>query len=237
MFDSLLSFLFPPRCPVCGAYVEQRGWCEPCLRQVLQVHRLPLSAEMHEVFTGGIWALGIYSGGLRNLLRQLKYASQEKGRNSQGKAKVKRTLQDLQVFMDRGVAEFCRVTKVPDEQEARADILALPVPLHEKKLKLRGFNQSEVLFREAFQQQHIAMGTCLKRIRNTTPQFGLNLQERQANVQDAFVVEEIGQVAGREILLLDDIMTTGATLLECGRAARKAGAVRLTGLVAASGRT
>ena len=73
MVEAILDFLFPPRCPGCGAYTEQRGdWCAECLARTLQVHRLPLAAEMRQALDGA-WAMGIYHGALRRLILGLKY--------------------------------------------------------------------------------------------------------------------------------------------------------------------
>ena len=71
--DEILNFLFPPHCPLCGAYVPERGaWCDGCLERTLRIQQIPLDSMMRRVVDGA-WSLGGYRGGLRNLIRELKY--------------------------------------------------------------------------------------------------------------------------------------------------------------------
>ena len=74
------------------------------------------------------------------------------------------------------------------------------------------------------------------RRRATTPQFGLTAAERSRNLQGAFALADDGEIAGKKVIIVDDIMTTGTTLLECARVLKSAGAVSVMGIVAASGR-
>lgn len=111
--------------------------------------------------------------------------------------------------------------------------LVVPVPLHTRRLLGRGFNQSTELARE--------LGKCLDRplcnrglirIRNTVPQTRLGLAERRTNIKGAFRADP-GLVQGKVILLVDDVYTTGATLTECARTLRRAGASGVDVLVLA----
>ncbi|MDD3115705.1 MAG: ComF family protein [Anaerovibrio sp.] len=220
MLDFLLDFLFPPKCPICGGYVERRhSWCPACLANQLQVRRLPLAADMGSVFDGGVWALGSYEGGLRDVLRQLKYDGR------------KDLLPGLHQFIAAGLAEL-----PVDLGGSGETMLLVPVPLHRDKLRERGFNQSELLFQNPFQALQIAMGRALQRERATVPQFGLTAGQRQENLRSAFALRSDRGVTGRHIILADDIMTTGATLQACGELLRRAGAKHITGLAVASGR-
>jgi ComF family protein len=107
------------------------------------------------------------------------------------------------------------------ELVAAADLLA-PVPLHPKRIKNRGFNQSLLLAR-AFAGAPVAR-EALIRTRHTAPQVGLNPKERQDNVKGAFSVTDPARVKGKSVLLIDDLYTTGSTVKECARVLRKAGA-------------
>jgi len=102
-----------------------------------------------------------------------------------------------------------------------ADLL-VPVPLHSRRLKARGFNQA-LLLAQAFPERPLAREVIV-RVRHTVPQIGLNPKERRENVRGAFVVPHPQQVKGKRILLLDDLYTTGATAKECARVLRQAGA-------------
>lgn len=102
-----------------------------------------------------------------------------------------------------------------------ADMVA-PVPLHPTRLKQRGFNQS-LLLAQAYPEATLAR-ELLTRVRHTPPQTGLNPKERRDNVKGAFAVPRLEMAAGKKILVIDDVFTTGATVKECARVLLKAGA-------------
>ena len=220
MLDWLLNILFPPRCPVCGKYIESRNsWCPGCLARLSAPHRLPLDKEMSQNFDMGIWALGEYEGSLRDIIRNLKYEKQLS------------LLLGIHDFVSLGLGKL-------QEQlgEYFADAVVVPVPLHPKKLKSRGFNQAEVIFREPFAAMGLEMYLGLHRTKDTRPQYGLKAEERRQNMQDVFSLVKPERLANKNIILVDDIMTTGATLQSCGLALRQAGIKGLMALTAASGR-
>lgn len=103
----------------------------------------------------------------------------------------------------------------------RPDLL-LPVALHARKLKSRGYNQSEHLARHCGKALDVPVGAALTRIRNTPSQTGLSMDARSINVAGAFVCD--GSVVGKHVVLIDDVVTTGATLLACSSACLDAGA-------------
>jgi ComF family protein len=111
-----------------------------------------------------------------------------------------------------------------------ADLMA-PVPLHPGRLKQRGFNQA-LLLAQAFAEVHLER-ELLTRVRPTPPQTGLNPKERRDNVKGAFAVPRPDLVKGKKVLLVDDVFTTGATVRECARVLRKAGAQRVDVLTVA----
>ena len=116
------------------------------------------------------------------------------------------------------------------ELVAAADLLA-PVPLHPKRIKNRGFNQS-LLLAQTFPGTPVAR-EALIRTRHTAPQVGLNPKERQDNVKGAFSVTDPARVKGKCLLLIDDLYTTGSTVKECARVLLKAGARRVEVLTVA----
>lgn len=104
----------------------------------------------------------------------------------------------------------------------------LSVPLHKKRLKEREFDQSLILVQGLSQGCGIPLSWGnLVRSRWTDPQVGLNKEERQRNVRGAFALREPDRVAGRQLLLVDDVYTTGATILECCRVLQAAGVARI----------
>lgn len=103
--------------------------------------------------------------------------------------------------------------------------LIVPVPLHIKRLRERGFNQAYLLIRRWAKEEGISFdGLTLSRSRWTEPQTTLSRKERQKNIKGAFFVEHPERVEGRKILLVDDVYTTGATVNECARVLTEAGA-------------
>lgn len=107
--------------------------------------------------------------------------------------------------------------------------LVVSVPLHPNRLKTRGYNQSDLLVTHFCQRLDLAGNRqALRRVRNTPPQVGLNASERQNNVSNAFQAD--GElVAGKDILLVDDVCTTGSTLQAAAQALIDAGARRVSG--------
>ncbi len=109
----------------------------------------------------------------------------------------------------------------------------VPVPLHPARQRQRGYNQAALLARELARQRGIDVDErALRRLRDTPPQMGLGAAERRRNVAGAFAGLP-GALAGRRVLLLDDVCTTGSTLEACAEGARQAGAAAVWGLVLA----
>jgi len=109
----------------------------------------------------------------------------------------------------------------------------VPVPLHRDHLAVRGYNQAELLAAAFCQQVKIPLYIdWIERERSTRSQVGLNAEERQLNVDNAFVAHH--QVENKVILVIDDVYTTGATLRACAAAALAAGATAVYGLALAA---
>ena len=158
-------------------------------------------------------AYGSYEGGLRELIHLLKYEHVRPAANVLGRM--------LAEAIARLAPDFGSDTP-----------LVIPVPLHQRKLHERGFNQSELIAQAALKQKpagremHLC-GRILKRTRATQSQTGLSSHQRRENMRGAFEVENGAEVEGRQVLLVDDVFTTGTTVSECARLLLRAGCTRV----------
>lgn len=112
--------------------------------------------------------------------------------------------------------------------------IIVPVPMTEKERKKRGFNQSELLAREVGARLNIPVLPALCKVRDTAPQKELSGRAREDNLKGCFSAAFGEYIAGRKILLVDDVFTTGATVNECARTLLKAGAASVSALTAAT---
>ena len=126
------------------------------------------------------------------------------------------------------LAEALKVLESAFEQST---VLVIPVPLYKAKRGQRGFNQSELIARAALRlcppsPLRLAAGILL-RTRDTKSQIGLTSHQRRENLRGAFAVARAHEVTGREIVLVDDVYTTGTTASECAHVLRRAGAAKV----------
>lgn len=103
----------------------------------------------------------------------------------------------------------------------------VPVPLHPSRLRERGFNQALLLARAFFNKDHRVASDLLIRSRPTAPQTGFSGAARRTNLKNAFAVVKPQRLAGKKILLIDDVFTTGTTVNECARVLKKSGAAEV----------
>jgi ComF family protein len=118
-------------------------------------------------------------------------------------------------------------------REQRFDVI-VPMPLHWRKRLERGFNQSELLARVLSRRTGIPVLNALERRKPTAPQAGLTRAQRRSNVAGAFEASRRrDRIDGRHVLLIDDVLTTGATASACAAVLKRAGARRVTVLTLA----
>lgn len=115
------------------------------------------------------------------------------------------------------------------------ELLVVPVPLHPRRLRFRGFNQSEILAATFAQHFKIPLVSILERTRYTKPQVQLSREERLHNVRDAFRVAHGENLVGKTIVLIDDVCTTLSTLEECSKVLKSAGAAAVHAAVLGRG--
>ena len=111
--------------------------------------------------------------------------------------------------------------------------IIVPVPMHPKKKRRRGFNQSEEIAKIISQSTNIPLSTTLIKIKETKPQMELNRIERMENIKNCFAITNKKEIENKTILLLDDVYTTGTTIEECAKVLKENGAKEVWGLTIA----
>jgi ComF family protein len=230
-FDWMIDWLYPPRCRACAGRIFGRDgeyFCHACWAKIELIgHPLcnicgrpfpDAGGDDHicgkclerppQFFQARSWACyprqELAEHPLRQAVQKFKYGR----RVSLGKP--------LGRLMARGCREFLDAWQ--------ADLI-LPVPLHSKRLRWRGFNQSVLLARQVSRAYGIPVDPMLlRRVKETPPQTQLSEEERRRNVRGVFALARGRSVAGKCILLVDDVYTSGATVNECSRLLKKNGA-------------
>jgi ComF family protein len=234
---SLFSVLFPSDCRLCGApllNISRLPVCPECLAGIEPIadhlcsvcgervfssyadqdadglRRCPLCRRVDRPFVRAV-AYGSYDGGLRELIHLLKYNG----------------VRPVASVLGRMLAEAIAALSPALE---RTTVLVIPVPLYQAKRRQRGFNQAELIAAAALKHHprrfELAAGL-LQRTRDTHSQIGLTSHQRRENMRGAFAVSRAAEVAGRELLVVDDVYTTGTTVSECARVLRRAGTARV----------
>ena len=227
-----LDLVYPPACLACRrATAQGNALCGACWGGVRFIER-PYCERTGTPFPVDLGAEGLLSpdavadppvyararavarfedGPVRRLAHQLKYGDR----------------------LDLAGPMGAWMARAGDDLISEADIL-IPVPLHRLRLATRRFNQSALLARAIGRASGVPVDTdALQRRKPTRPQVGLTRSQRAANVQGAFRVapERAGAVAGRAVVLVDDVLTSGATINAAARALLRAGARRVDVLV------
>jgi ComF family protein len=195
-------------CAICG----ERVFSPFAVSSAAGEPRCGLCRRVTPAFVRAV-AYGSYEGGLRELIHLLKYGGVLPAANVLG----------------RMLAEAI-ATLEPDFSAAPA--LVATVPLFRGKRRQRGFNQAELIARAALKfhaaENRLRLGECvLERQRETQSQTGLTSHQRRENLRGAFVVAQPEMVRGQEVLVVDDVYTTGATVSECARVLLRAGASKV----------
>lgn len=226
-----LDFMLPHSCLVCRREITGRPVCDDCLnlipvisspfcpicgrptrrvRSVQPIPRCQYCRRNNHLDRGRAWTLFVPP--LDKIIHHFKY---------------RRGLR-LAHLLGRGMALVLKQDPILTQGE-----LIVPVPLFWLKKMRRGYNQAQVLAHIVSLETGITVYDGLRRIRFTRTQTRLNEKHRVENVRAAFCLRDPGAVAGKKVLVIDDVMTTGATIRECARTLKQAGADRVYSLVAA----
>jgi ComF family protein len=229
----LLDVLYPDECRVCGEglhEVSRIPVCALCLAEPVPLHteffcatcrtpfvnRAPLDeagqCALCRLGLNGfdqVYSFGAYEGTLRQLIHLFKFEG------------VQTLRRPLGAFL---------ALALPRETSFDAIV---PMPLHWRRRWQRGFNQSDLLAREIARRWQAPVRRLARRKKATAPQAGLTSAQRRLNVRGAFAVKRGVRLDGMRILLVDDVLTTGATASACARALKRAGAEQVAFLALA----
>lgn len=203
LFSVLLDLLFPPRCAFCGKILRtgETGMCAACQEKLPWL--TGVAAEQKLEFISNCVSALRYQGEVRDSIHRYKF------KGLKGYAGLYGSL-TAQCVKDHLVGEY--------------DLISW-VPLSEKRKKERGYDQAFLLAQAAALELEMAAVETLRKARHTDAQSGLEgAAERRANVLGAYEAFDPELIADKRILLIDDVVTTGATLSECARVLRTAGA-------------
>ncbi len=217
LINPLVDFLFPPVCISCQKLLNdhQRRVCEDCWNGIGRITKdYPLYKETRDK----LFAVGTLSdlvscyvfeaeSGIQRIAHAMKYEG----------------------FESLGVELGRRLGTEMNELRVFADVL-IPIPLHKRKLRERGYNQAELIARGVSEVTKIPLRADLvHRIRYTQTQTQLSLGDREKNMEDAFEVmpETSSGLKNKTCILVDDVITTGATINSCARELISAGASKV----------
>ncbi len=226
LFAPVIDLVYPPCCPTCGEGIAQHGaLCQDCWSELV-IPGEPQCASCQRPFGNeqvpegaicapcladpprhaGIHAATLYTDGARSLVLAFKHGHR---------------------IALAGLLARLMLARLP---VLEGDWLVVPVPLHRRRLWQRGFNQSALLGREIVRvRRHGLLVDGLLRLRATPPLGELGRRERAKVMKGAIVANprRAGQIAGAQVLLVDDVMTSGATTNACVDALLKAGAAKV----------
>ncbi len=230
--EFILDLLFPKFCISCGK--EGSYLCQDCfsLIDILERQYCPFCPQPKVVLDGktcnfckrskslnGLYCAASYNNFIvKKLINQFKYEPY-----------IKELSKPLSSLI---VTHLINLDKVENFQ----DYILVPIPLHKKKLKKRGFNQASEIAKELSENLKIPVfNDALIKTKQTPAQVELKKEEREENIKGVFLCRKPELVMGKKILLIDDILTTGSTIEQCARLLKKAGAKEVWGVVVARG--
>jgi len=200
---TILDFLYPPRCPICDAFIKDDvDVCSDCELSFVRIGVALNFPHIRNLQFDACYAPFIYEGRIKDAIHGFKYAAR---------------LDRERFFSD----------------EIRANIadlsfdVVVPVPMHGSKLRRRGFNQSALLARRIAKDMRKKFDrSSLIKLSDVHPQVGLERNDRIKNVKGSFAIAEksVGIFRDKAVLIVDDVITTGATVNECARIIKRDGA-------------
>ena len=197
--NNLADWIYKKKCYFCKSSKESSKMCSKCYNEL--EHILP--PNINRIVEGKkIYCAGVYSKNLQKLIRGLKYHRQR----------------DLAFFLAKFMWEYFKM--ITDDRNFQI----VPVPIYPKRLKKRKYNHMDIVAKHLGDLSGMEVNLDLiKRVKDTKPQYNLKKHERIENLQGAFEVDKTRLTEGKQILLIDDICTTGTTFEEMIKTLKSSG--------------
>jgi ComF family protein len=206
----ILDVIYPQDCPICGRQAEISTLCENCAKTYINGYRSFVSEVKYDDTTIQVFAVDIFDNKVKEILHNFKYNS------------IKNSAKDVFRY---GITKFY-------DDLSKADLITF-VPLHPLRFLRRGYNQAAFLGRVASIELQIPCVKTMFRIKYNLTQTKKNVKKRKLAVKGLFTINNKVNVAGKVIIIVDDVCTSGATIGECAKILYEAGAKSVLALVLA----
>ena len=189
IFNKLLDFIYKKKCYFCNRSNECVKMCSSCYEELIHSDLV----ENRELLGVRVYSAGVYEKNLQKMIRGIKYHRQR----------------ELAYYMAKFMWEY--FSEIIEKYNIEPDFQVVPVPLHKKRQKQRGYNHMELVGDEFCALSGFdANYELVKRIKNTMPQYKLSYSKKLKNLENAFLVDKT-KCLKKPVLIIDDICTSGAT--------------------------
>lgn len=200
--ECVLNFIFPPVCGIC-LKENEKYICKDC-KELIEFKAL----NRIDIYNDKNFSEHLYIFKYEGIIRQkiLEYKFKEKS------------------YLYRSFSEMILNNKINIKFINKYDVL-IPVPIHKDRMKTRGYNQSELIAKNlAYEIKNIKLESkVLIKTKNIVAQSSLNKKQRKNNIENVFIVRNKEEIINKNVLILDDIYTTGSTVNECAKILKEAG--------------
>jgi competence protein ComFC len=232
LLQAAVSLLYPPVCTICGRSIRPREYlCDQCEAKAARIV-VPFCQKCSEPFEGSITSAFTCANCAHRMIYFDAAVAAYRGRGI-----VRQIIHEFkygrQIHLRHLVARWLYAALDDERLCGRRFDLMIPVPLHPARQRERGFNQASLLAELLSARTSICAKPLLERTRYTTTQTALDRSERMENLHNAFCLRKNADVRGLQVLLIDDVLTTGSTLNECARVLKQAGAFSVHAATAA----
>ena len=214
MLDFILDLIYPPVCGVCGK-IDKNSLCKKCEIQLRKqaVYGIDHYSQDSDQIIDEHLYIFMYGGVIRQIFLNYKFNE---------KAYLYKTFTNFLLKNEK----FVEIIKSYD--------IIIPVPVSKERRKKRGYNQSGLIAKEISKKLNIPINqTSLKKVKNIVAQSTLNKEQREKNIQGAYIMKNAKSLKSKKVLIIDDIYTTGSTINECSKILYEVGTNKIGALTIA----